>query len=305
MMAGSRFGVLALGGLGGMMSAGIGGSNLNLMNDGLASAQLGVNGFGALASLGGGGMGSWNPLAMPGRINNTNPIYEYAHQAQVAGVMMDPSLSVEDKVTLMLMLIMKKMDRDIARQAQYINSIQQQQSKNHGKGKAVGGPGGLLGLPLGGALGSKLGGATVGKLGGAAILKPNSIGKEIKKSFKGKTIKNRFKKVKKSLKGKNIKKKLRKKRNRLKKNPLKAIATGTGLVGGGALGGVLGGALGGALGGVPGKLGGLPSAAPSIDVETMKLKRMIDKRGQMFDMLRQIIDKYNETAKGLIQSMGR
>ncbi|CAN0599418.1 unnamed protein product [Laminaria digitata] len=37
----------------------------------------------------------------------------------------------------------------------------------------------------------------------------------------------------------------------------------------------------------------------------MKLKRMIDKRGQMFDMLRQIIDKYNETAKGIIQSIGR
>ena len=37
----------------------------------------------------------------------------------------------------------------------------------------------------------------------------------------------------------------------------------------------------------------------------MKLKRLIDKRSQMFDMLRQIIDKYNETAKNIIQSMGR
>jgi hypothetical protein len=45
--------------------------------------------------------------------------------------------------------------------------------------------------------------------------------------------------------------------------------------------------------------------APSIDVETMKLKRLIDKRSQMFDMLRQIIDKYNQTAKGIIDSMGR
>jgi hypothetical protein len=45
--------------------------------------------------------------------------------------------------------------------------------------------------------------------------------------------------------------------------------------------------------------------SPSIDVETMKLKRLVDKRSQMFDMLRQIIDKYNETAKGIIQSIGR
>ena len=48
---------------------------------------------------------------------------------------------------------------------------------------------------------------------------------------------------------------------------------------------------------------------PSVDVETMKLKRMIDKRSQMFDMLRQIMDKYmdkyNETAKGIIDSIGR
>jgi len=43
----------------------------------------------------------------------------------------------------------------------------------------------------------------------------------------------------------------------------------------------------------------------SIDVETMKLKRSIDKRGQLFDSLRQIIDKYNETAKNVIQSVGR
>jgi len=48
-----------------------------------------------------------------------------------------------------------------------------------------------------------------------------------------------------------------------------------------------------------------PSTDQSIDVETMKLKRLIDKRSQMFDMLRQIIDKYNETAKGIIDSMGR
>jgi hypothetical protein len=91
-------------------------------------------------------------------------------------------LTVEDKITLMIMMIMKKMDQDIEKQANYINSLQQQQQ--------AGGAGG----------------------------------------------------------------------------------------GGGA---------------------------PSIDVETMKLKRLIDKRSQMFDMLRQIIDKYNQTAKGIIDQMGR
>ena len=115
---------------------------------------------------------------------------------------------------MVLMLIMKKMDRDIQRQAQYINSIQQQQSKRNGKGKALGGLGTAAGFALGGPMGAKAGGGMGGKMGG-----------------------------------------------------------------------------------------GMNS--PSIDVETMKLKRMIDKRSQMFDMLRQIIDKYNETAKGVIQSIGR
>ena len=47
------------------------------------------------------------------------------------------------------------------------------------------------------------------------------------------------------------------------------------------------------------------SKGHQIDVETMKLKRLIDKRSQMFDMLRQIIGKYNQTAKGIIDSIGR
>ena len=45
--------------------------------------------------------------------------------------------------------------------------------------------------------------------------------------------------------------------------------------------------------------------ATSIDVEAMKLKRLTDKRGQMFDLLRQAIDKYNQTARGMIQAIGR
>ncbi len=114
---------------------------------------------------------------------------------EVTAVLNDPSLTVEDKVTLMIMLIMKKMDKDIEKQANYINSLQQQQN------------GGNSGFP------------------------------------------------------------------------------------------------GGTGGGGDAQAGG--GSSPSIDVETMKLKRMIDKRSQMFDMLRQIIDKYNQTAKGIIDSMGR
>ena len=232
-LLGGGAGMLAGGLLGGMTGSGLWGGmvlgGLSGLGAGLGAGMLGAGGgmgglpglghgafgFGGLVSpMGGRGMGSWNPLAMPGRMQNTNPLYESAHQMQVAGVLNDPSLTVEDKVTLMLMLIMKKMDKDIERQAQYINSIQQQQSKR-GKGqKGLGMLGTVAGGALGGPMGAKVGGGVGGKMGGGG----NS---------------------------------------------------------------------------------------PSIDVETMKLKRMIDKRGQMFDMLRQIIDKYNETAKGVIQSIGR
>ncbi len=112
-------------------------------------------------------------------------------QGTINAVLHDPALTVEDKVTLMIMLIMKKMDRDIEKMAKYINSLQQQQ-------------------------------------GGKSMNAGN---------------------------------------------------TAAGSVGDGS--------------------------NSSIDVETMKLKRLIDKRSQMFDMLRQIIDKYNETAKNLIQSIAR
>jgi hypothetical protein len=178
-LLGSPFMGLALGGfsnvLGGMMGP-------------VGAAGQGFSPFDNSGPRGGMGFGSWNPLAQPGRTNNTNPAYEQAHQYQTASILADPSLTVEDKVTLMLMLIMKKMDRDIERQAQYVNSIQQQQSQRSG------GKGGK---------------------------------------------------------------------------------------------------------------GSQGNSSPSIDIETMKLKRLVDKRGQMFDMLRQIIDKYNETAKNMIQSIGR
>lgn len=220
LMMGNPFMGLVAGGLSGVLMGGMGAlsGGMGVMGGvGQAMTGMGSGWMPGFGHLGGVGMGSWNPMAMPGRTNNTNPIYEKMHQAQVASVLHDPSLSVEDKVTLMIMLIMNKMDKDIERQAQYINAIQQQQS-NRGQ------MGGMLGM-----------------VGGVA-----------------------------------------------------------GTVFGGPVGGMLGGQLGGMLGGGMGN-----DSGPSIDVETMKLKRMIDKRSQMFDMLRQIIDKYNETAKGIIQSIGR
>jgi hypothetical protein len=45
------------------------------------------------------------------------------------------------------------------------------------------------------------------------------------------------------------------------------------------------------------------SGAPSVDVETQKLQRLIQKRSQMFDMLQQITDRHNETARQAIQNM--
>ena len=185
---------------------------------GIAASGMGAT-YGS--ALGGGGVGSWNPLAQPGNINNTNPLYERAHQSEVDGVLNDPSLTVEDKVTLTIMLIMNKMDDDIQRQAQYVNSIQQQQSNRRG----IGNSGGKVGSPMG-----KIGAVSTGAMGGPGSGKLNVP--------------------------------------------------------------------------IGGKLGG-SGESPSIDVETLKLKRMIDKRTQLFDTLRSIIDKYNETAKNIIQSIGR
>lgn len=179
-----------------------------------------ANGTGTYSSaLGGGGVGSWNPNAMPGRINNTNPLYERAHQSEVESILEDPSLTIEDRVTLMLMTVSNKMSDDIQRQAQYVNSIQQQQSNRGGKS-----------APLGKSSGMSQGGLA-GM--GTAVSGMNGLG-------------------------------------------------------------------GGGLGFPASQLGGPANASPSVDVETMKLKRMIDKRNQMFDILRSIIDKYNEDRKSVV-----
>ena len=200
MFGGNPFSGFMLGGLGNI-ARGFGAFPGAIGHQGVAGAGWGWSDN--TGPMGGRGMGSWNPFAAPGHMQNTNPYYENLHQAQGAAILADPSLTVEDQVVLLLMLIMKKADDDIKRQAQYVNSIQQNQSN-----KGQGGGGFLGNLPI--------------------------------------------------------------------------------------IGGLFGG--GGAGGG---------NDAPSIDVETMKLKRLIDKRSQMFDMLRQIIDKYNQTAKSMIDSIGR
>lgn len=46
-------------------------------------------------------------------------------------------------------------------------------------------------------------------------------------------------------------------------------------------------------------------SSQSIDTETMKLKSMIQKRSQMFDLLKSIMEKYDQTAKNVIQNIGR
>jgi hypothetical protein len=152
-----------------------------------------LNAFGIPTANGGipglfpGGNGGLGDMFQPGAPSPTQGAFGMpaSDGSDVSGILNDSSLTVEDKVCLMIMAIMKQEDQQIEAEANYINQLQQQQNQNGGKG---------------------------GKGGGG-------------------------------------------------------------------------------------------SSSPSIDVETMKLKRMIDKRSQMFDMLRQIIDKYNQTAKGIIDSM--
>jgi hypothetical protein len=197
---------------------------------GLASV-LG-NPLGMGGALGGGNYGSWNPMASPGSIANSNPMAERAHTAQNQSMLNDPSLTVEDAIMLMLMNIMKKMDKDIKKQAQKISSMNNQQgnSKAGGQGKSGSGKGNMLGK-AGKAAGTALGGKVGGKVG-------NGIGSK------------------------------------------------------------LGGA--GAAGGQNGQ-----QKQNSIDIETQKLSQLTKKRGNMFQTLQKIMEGYNSTAKGTIQSMNR
>ena len=45
------------------------------------------------------------------------------------------------------------------------------------------------------------------------------------------------------------------------------------------------------------------AGSPSIDVETQKLKRSMQKRAELFDVLGKIMERHNQSAKNVIQSM--
>jgi len=211
----SQLGGLALGGLGGGLLGGVAGSAfgnpfLGLALGGMAGIAgqlLGSGGRGGFDSFQGGVQGfplfggasaSWNPLAQPGKINGSNMGRELAGTAQVSSVMNDPSLTMEDKIMLALMLICSKMDDDIKRQTEYLNNLQNQQGNRKGGGGLLGG------------IGSKLGGASGGS------------GQDGEKS---------------------------------------------------------------------------------IDLETKKLERIITKRATLFDTLGKIMERYDQSAKSVIQSM--
>ncbi|MBK8010011.1 MAG: hypothetical protein IPK13_01570 [Deltaproteobacteria bacterium] len=103
---------------------------------------------------------------------------------EIAKIFSDPSLTVEDKITAMLMAVMKKMDKEIEEQGKKIEKLQNNGTKDQGTGQAGGqggkggkGGGGKLGAiggiagsifggPIGGALGSSVGQSVGGMLGG-------------------------------------------------------------------------------------------------------------------------------------------
>jgi hypothetical protein len=230
-LAGAGLGAAAGGAItanpfGALMGAGLGG-------------MIGASPFGSAGALGGAGQGSWNPNARPGAMTNNSRGAETNHIRQGEAILNDPNLSVEDAIMLLMMQIMKKMDKDIKAQAQKVNKMQNGQDKKKqnsgGKsgGKSGGGKGGSILGKAGKAAGSALGGPVGGKVGSKA---------------------------------------------------------------GNAVGGALGGQ--GANGAKKGEQG-------SKDTEMAKLKAMQDKRGQMFQILQKIIEGYNQTAKGTIQSMNR
>jgi len=117
-----------------------------MANQLLSAAPGGFDGYKGgvqgMAPLFGTGQASWNPLAQPGKIQGGNAAMEGAHSAQISSVLSDPSLSMEDKIMLSLMLVCSKMDDDIKRQTEYLNNLQNQQGARKGGGKAGGKAGG-------------------------------------------------------------------------------------------------------------------------------------------------------------------
>lgn len=51
--------------------------------------------------------------------------------------------------------------------------------------------------------------------------------------------------------------------------------------------------------------GAASGRSTSIDVEALKLSRMVTKQAQMADTLKSVLEKYNQTAKGVTDSIGR
>ena len=174
---------------GGMISGNPFGAMVGAGLSGILGNSLGMGG-----ALGGAGFGSWNPLAQPGSIANSNPMAERAHTAQNQAILNDPSLTVEDAIMLMLMNIMKKMDQDMKKQMDKISKMNNQQDKGGkkggggGKGNILGKVGKAAGTAFGGKLGGKVGSSVGSKLGGGgasggqnAQQKQNSIDIETKK----------------------------------------------------------------------------------------------------------------------------
>lgn len=213
------------------------------MDNAVLGAASGLAGFAGMigAGLGQVAGGFLGRPSLPGQAPASPQAPAAGGNNEINQILADPSLTIEDKITMMLMAIMKNMDKDIEDQGKRIADLQQQQNKSGSSsqgagGKGAGGKGGKGGLF--GLAGSVAGGAFGGPIGSM-------------------------------------------------------------------IGGQVGQAASGLLGGSSGAAGAANGqSSPSIDVETLKLKRLVEKRGQMFDLLRQIIDKYNETAKGVIQSIG-
>jgi len=204
-LSANPFAALALGGLTNLAN------QLGMGPQSFASFQGGVQGM----PLFGVGQASWNPLAQPGKINGSNPMRENASSDQVHSILSDPSLTMEDKIMLAMMLICAKMDDDIKRQTEYLNSLQNQQGNRDKVGKLGGLAGTAAGAYFGGPTGAKMGAGVGSKLGGA----------------------------------------------------------------------------------------GGQDAEKSIDIESKKLERMITKRSQLFDTMGKIMERYDQSAKNVIQSM--
>lgn len=238
------------GGVGGANAFG-GGGSLGLGGTGATASGGGFAGSPAAAGfLAGANLGSRNF-----DIQNANGESVLAHTAEIASVLNDPSLSVEDKVVLMLMLIMKKLDEDILGQAEYINKTQNQSSLREGvrKGGIASQPGGQSPEAYATGVGDEeLIIATQATQAREAELRGQGLTEQADQAAGELAV----------LQGEADK---------------RGLNTGV----------------------------NAQQNSPSLDVETTKLERMVKKRANLFEMLKSIVGKYDETAKNMIQQIGR